>query len=267
MAERPLPNRRGVLVGTLAAGALGAGALGAGRAFADPAADPVLRLAYFHDFPPFTWEDEQGRMRGMFIDLIDEALQRRVGLRLEHIGRPWARAQAMVRGGEADAFCTVPTPERLAYTIPSAEPVMRAPIRIFTALRGARLADLQAVSGIEGLKGFRIATYAGSGWVRENLVNRDLALVEAPDVASALKLVARGRADAVVETAPVLRHRMRQLGLEGEITELKPVLDTIPFHLCIAKNSPHLGKLSAFDAAMKTMVKDGTYARFIGTSG
>ena len=258
-----MPDRRAVLRGALLGGALAA-APWVRRARAE---EPAVRLAWFHDFPPYSWAEEDGAIRGLFVDVVEEALGRRMGLRVEHVGLPWARAQALVRAGEADALCTLPTAERHTFTIPSAEPVLKAPVRIFAGLRGARLGDLERVARLEDLRGFRIAYYVGSGWVRENLGNRDLTLVEAPDVAGALKLVARGRADATVETAPVLRHRLLQLGLEGELTELAPVLDTIPFHLCIAKTSPHLGKLPGFDAALKAMHRDGTYAKLTRALG
>ena len=38
-------------------------------ALAAPASE--LKMAYFDDFAPYSWRDEQGKMRGLMIDVMD----------------------------------------------------------------------------------------------------------------------------------------------------------------------------------------------------
>ncbi|MCP4023872.1 MAG: transporter substrate-binding domain-containing protein, partial [Desulfobacteraceae bacterium] len=91
--------------------------------FCTPAfAQKPIKIVYFENFAPFSWK-ENNQMHGILIDVLTEAIQERIKIGLLHEGYPWARAQSMVRTGKADAFVTVPTPERRAYTEISSEPV------------------------------------------------------------------------------------------------------------------------------------------------
>lgn len=75
-------------------------------AWAAPAAE--LKLVYFDDFAPYSWRDEQGRMRGLMIDVMDRVAAQ-MGLRVRHEGYPWQRAQKLVRMAQADGFVTIAT--------------------------------------------------------------------------------------------------------------------------------------------------------------
>ena len=48
---------------------------------------------------------------------IAEQVTARLGLKAEHGFYPWARANDMIRTGEADVFITTPTPARFAFAV------------------------------------------------------------------------------------------------------------------------------------------------------
>jgi polar amino acid transport system substrate-binding protein len=73
-----------------------------------------MKLNYFR-YPPLSWE-VNGKVRGILVDVLNEALQNRMGIKVTHHEFPWKRAQLMVRYGNADRFTTAPTPERREYT-------------------------------------------------------------------------------------------------------------------------------------------------------
>jgi polar amino acid transport system substrate-binding protein len=89
-------------------------------------------IVYFDDYRPFSWKDDKGQMQGILPDILTEVIQKRMGISLEHRGYPWARSQDMVRSGEADAFCTVPTDERRQYANVSSEAVLQNQVTIYT---------------------------------------------------------------------------------------------------------------------------------------
>jgi polar amino acid transport system substrate-binding protein len=231
--------------------ALGAVALASWRAWGRT----PLHLVYFDNFPPLSWRNKQGHMQGMLIDALDEALHRRLNLSIDHQGFPWIRAQSMVKQGQADAFCTVPTPERRAYTEVSREPVITSSFTLFTARHGPNIEKLRAVKRIEELRPFSIGHYLGSGWAQQKLAG--LRVSWAPRLDSTLNMLAAGRVDVFIDVAEVVRYRIRELGLSEQLVELPQVLDTQPFNLCIRKNSPYVEILPRFDQVMRQIRGDG----------
>ncbi len=83
-----------------------------------------LKLVYFQNFEPFSWKSENGEMKGIYIDLMNEALEKRLKIGISHGGYPWARAQKMLKTGRADGFVTFPSQERKRYTRVSREVVI-----------------------------------------------------------------------------------------------------------------------------------------------
>lgn len=213
--------------------------------------EPItFRMVYFGDFAPFSQVDANGRVRGLFVDAIDHILRDGLGLTVQHQAFPWARAQAMVRSGEADGFCTVPTPERSSYTLISQRSVRDAPVRIIAASDNPRLDELRAVRTLTDLRPFRIGKYIGSGWAEANLRPLGLSIQDAADLTGALRLVANGRVDAVVDGVDSMRLRLSMPEFHGKLLELPTNLDWQRFHLCVGMNSPHAGLMEQIDAVM-----------------
>ncbi len=228
---------------------------GSGLLPARAGAGESMRIAYFEDFPPFSWRNRNRQMEGVFIDVLNEVLGRRMNIPVLHEGFPWARAQQMVRDGLADAFCTVPTEERRSYTQPASEPVVTATFTMFAPRHGGALERLKEVNRLADLKPFLIGHYLGSGWAHQKL--QGMRVDWAPDLDLALQKLARGRDDVLIDVAEVLRSRVRQLGLDTELAELPQVLDSQPFSLCIRKGSPYEAVLPDFDRIMRQAREDG----------
>jgi polar amino acid transport system substrate-binding protein len=194
-------------------------------------------------------------MRGLFVDVLDEALTHRLGIPLVHRGYPWVRAQKLVRDGEADAFCTVPTPERRAYTVVSEEPIMTVTFKMYAQRGNPVIERLKHVKTIDDLRQFVVAAYLGSGWAREKLAGQQIDWAPNPD--SVLKKLAGGRNDVFVDAVEVQRKRIKALGLENKLVELPQALDTQTYNLCIGKQSPFADVLPKFDRTLRHMRDDG----------
>ena len=146
-------------------GAIGASTLCARYSFSAP---PTIQLTYFNNYPPFSWNESAG-MNGILIDLLSEALETRMGIPTSHTGYPWKRAQLLVKTGQADAFCTVPTPERRTYTKISKEPTLNATFTLFIKRNTPKRDLLTKITSLDDLLGFKIGHYLGSGWAKKKL--------------------------------------------------------------------------------------------------
>lgn len=217
-------------------------------------AQETMRLVYFENFPPFSWrEDDQ--MQGILIDVVNEAVQARMGIPVSHEGYPWARAQRMVKSGEADAFVTIPTPERKEYTKASNEPVITTKVTLFTNINHERMEEFKNIKVIADLKSFRLVDYIGNGWAHENLSGFNVDW--SPHMNNVLHKLAHNRGDLFAQVSQVTRYTIKQLGLEDVIVEIPTVLDSATFNLCIGHNSPFINIIPKFDEIMNDMRNDG----------
>ncbi|MEH6631146.1 MAG: transporter substrate-binding domain-containing protein [Halopseudomonas aestusnigri] len=226
----------------------------------------VIQLVYFHNYSPFSWDEGNG-MQGILIDLLNEALEKRMNIQTIHNGYPWKRAQKLVEVGLADAFCTVPTPARREYTAISKEPTIFATFTPFIHRKSEKREALLKIRTLDDLKGFRIGHYLGSGWAQKNLTGRGFDLDEAATLDAALAKLAGGRLDVVIDTSQVLRYRVKQLEFQEIIEELPQVLDQAPFALCVRKSSSFAKILPYFESTMRKIHQDGTFDAIVSKYG
>jgi polar amino acid transport system substrate-binding protein len=198
-------------------------------------------------------------MQGILIDVLTEVLQKQMGINLSHQGYPWARAQQYVRNGDADAFATVPTPERRTYTVISTEPVITAEFTLFTYNGNPKLKQLQAVHTVEELGDFTLVHFIGSGWAKENLKRMNVTWV--PTLQKSLFLLAEKKYDVFVDASQVIRFNVKDGGYNDKIVEVANSIDSKPFNLCIGKNSPYTGILPKFDKIIRRLKQEGTLQR------
>ncbi len=217
-------------------------------------AQDTMKLVYFHNFPPFSWEENK-QMQGILIDVVTQALHSRMGISVTHKGYPWTRAQKMVKVGEADAFVTVPTPKRKAYTEISKEPVVVAMFRLFVKVGNSKIEDLKNVRKVSDLKEFSMGNYMGNGWADKNLAGMDVDLATTLDIT--LQKLVKGRFDVWPGVSQVARYRIKELGFQDQLTELPNIIDSSTFNLCIGKISPYVNILPKFDETLRKMREDG----------
>lgn len=223
-----------------------------------------LRMVYFDDYEPISWP-ESGIMRGVLIDIIDEAFGKRMGIAIDHRGYPWARAQALVRVGIADAFFAVATPERSEYAVSGKEIVLSLENAVYISARHPRRKELEQVKTLSDLKPYLIASYLGDSWAKTRLAQHRMYWVSR--ISTILDMINAERVDAFVEAAQVVRHHVRGMHLDADIIELAPIFDTMHFRLCIRKNSPYAAQLDQFDQVVRAMRKDGTLERIYNKYG
>jgi polar amino acid transport system substrate-binding protein len=213
-----------------------------------------MKIVYYDSFPPYSWHDGDGIMKGLLVDISDAVLSE-MGINVEHRGYPWGRAQNLVQNNKADAFITIATFDRKKYTYTSKEPVINGPITIFTSIKNPRLDEIKNIEEINDLKNFKILDYIGNGWGNSNLKDFDRSLV--PNLSNALQMISAGRGDIVATDNMVAYYLMRHLELESQLIEIPILLDEVSFSLCIGKNSEYSNILDDFDKHMKKFRDSG----------
>lgn len=229
-------------------------------------AESVLRVAYV-DFPPFHSRDENGHLRGLLYDIVTEAVQKRLGVPLVWEPGPWARCQERVERGQADAMITVPTAERARYTVTHKTPLYLKTHVLFTYAGHPRLERILALGGIEDIRaaGFRVITYVGNGWSRTHLAGAGVEVLEAPSRDAVWRMLAARRGDLVAECPVAACMTLRGLVPEGAVVQTPVVLETLPFHLLVGKNSPLASFLPQLSDILRAMHADGSMERILSS--
>lgn len=217
------------------------------------AAEP-LSVVYFDSYTPLSWADN-GNEHGILIDIVKEAVGKRLDRPIQFNGYPWARAQLQVKEGRADAFITVPTKERLSYTQCSKQPALTATVGIYTYAEHPRMDDLLKIKSYDDLKDFTLVEYLGNGWAKNKFAKLDVSWTNT--IEQTYKILSAKRADLLVRNVFNFDYFSRKLYIEDKIIKLPAILSSVPFHLCIAKGSAHVGILDDFDRVIDQMKVDG----------
>ena len=199
-------------------------------------------------------------MKGILVDIIDEAVGKRLNLAVSHAGYPWKRAQNMVLLNQADAFITVPTKERCKYCVVTQESAIVFEIHILTRKNHPQITDLEKISSIQELADYKIADYVGNGWSKRVLKNMDVAWL--PNIDAIFPFILLERADVVLASNRTL-FRMKQQDFASKFLILPNTLDSVSFHICIGKKSSFRDRIGDINKTIREMHNDGTMDRIV----
>ncbi len=224
-------------------------------------ADDVMKFGVSEAWKPFDWQ-ENGQYKGILIDIVNEAIQKRMGISVSYSIFPWERAQHLVREGVLDALISN-GPLRKEWSEHSNEVLMELEWRIYINSSNPKLEQIKKAKTLEELRSFHFVDYIGNGWAKANLVDKnfDIHLVSEPS--KVFELIAKGRGDINIIPMIIGKYYLKELGLKNQITELPSIVPAIPFHLVIGKKSPFTKILPKFDQVVKQMKEDGALQAII----
>ncbi len=232
---------------------------GPGVAGAESRDERSLIIAY-DSFAQYIYT-EYGRAAGLYVDVLTEAIEKRLGVPVEFVWEPWQRAQYSVEEGMADAMVTVVTPERLSYSKPADVPVIRSVVGAFTRTGHPRFKQMTNIDSIEDLQGFSVLTYLGDGWAEKALSDVEVDF-DGRDIEAIFKKLEWGRGDLFPQTVAVTQHYIDSLNYEDAIVQVPGVnLGHLEFKLMIGKKSPYLDLLPEINKTLDDMNSDGSLAR------
>jgi polar amino acid transport system substrate-binding protein len=222
-------------------------------------AQPLLRIAY-PSFAPFHWVKADGTMSGFFYEIITEALEKRMGVKVVWTAYPWPRCQENLKSGADDAILTVPTAERAVYTVTHKDPFYQKPLNLFTYVGHPRIAAIKKITTIADLKrsGFSVITYSGNGWHKDNVQSLGIKTFEAPYLKNVWEMLAEKRGDIVIEWPPGAWPGIKRAGVTDRVVDTTITIAVMPFHMLIRKDYPDVQILADFNETIQTMKADGT---------
>ncbi len=272
---------------------------GAGSALAPrhtPPASPPLHVLCDEDLPPYAYK-EKGPLsgaRGIYPELAAEAF-RRMGLAATMVPTPWARAIAELnrkdpegdsggKAGERVAVCGLYATtqrramhdfsaplfeERLHLLLPASAAVPQAPAGYGEAAPagygGAAPAGLGGTP-LAALRGMRLGVVRGWSYGDTLDAARATGAIiteEAGSEAQNLLKVAGGRLDGAIITREGGLWLRERLGLTRLVIMAPQPLAVMPVHLAFRRQDGQRHLLRAFDAAIRAMKADGSYARIV----
>ena len=226
-------------------------------------ANPPLRISH-PAFAPFHYRNQQGRMEGLFYDMLTEAVEKRMGIPIAWDTYPWPRCEDNLQAGTADAILTVPTAERARYSRTHSLPLFSKPLHLFTYVGHPQLEAMRRITALPAIRshGFTVITYSNNGWHKDNVASLGIKTHESSSLKSTWLMLAARRGDLVIEWPASSWPDIEELNLREEIVDTGAVVSSMPFHLLVRPQSPHAETiLSRMDRILVEMERDGARAR------
>ncbi len=223
----------------------------------------VMTIAFAENYPPFSWKNLDGEVKGILPDFTRELLEKRMGVKLDAIIFPWARGQLQVQEGAIDALFTIPTAARLSYTEATELPLFVSDYYLYTGRNNPHIALLRSMDSLQALKENQMLGHAyilGGGWHEANLA--DVAKKEiVQDSKHILKLLQHNRVDVYIEQRALMNYQMKVLGFKDEIVEVPNSMGATNWHLMVGKNSPFKDDLPKLNKLIKDLTASGEMAK------
>jgi polar amino acid transport system substrate-binding protein len=203
---------------------------------------------------------QDGEVKGIGVELVKEAFKR-MNQPVQVSIAPWARAMEQIKSGAVDGLFNVyKTPERELFADYSA--LLHDETVVLFARKTSEIefnGDLAALSQYKFgvIRGYSYGqTYdkAVADGVIKNI--ELLTLTE-----QSLRMLMMKRIDIAPSGRHVGKYYLHKLGLQADIKELSPQLETVPTYLIFPKKNKSNEIRLQFNQALQSMRDDGTYEK------
>ncbi len=223
------------------------------------AQETAMKIVY-PDFYPFFSRNNENQMTGIFYEIIREALEKRMHIKVEWENLPWKRCQHNIKNNLADAMITTINPIRMEYSSTHPYPLFVQSVNIFTYKGHEDLKEIEQLTNFNEIyeAGFSIITYLGNGWIERNAESIGIKVHKVSQRDKIWKMLALKRGDIVIEWPEGAWAEIRRFNLEEHIQQTDAVINSVPFHLLIGNKSPYSHILPEFNITIRKMKEDGT---------
>ncbi len=208
-------------------------------------------------FPPMH-SNVNGEFKGIFIDIIEEIIRKRMGIEIEYSEFDWDTCQTRVIAGEYDGLITTPTPERLVHLKTHINTGYAFDWVIWTYSGHEKYEKICQIDSVQDIEagGYTVGTYSGNAWVDNTFKSSGVDIRYFENEFTAL---AQQKADIVIEEPLLTHQKIKAGGIDiHQIVETRVVFQTVPFQLMIGKKSPFVEMLPEFNRKVREIRLDGT---------
>jgi polar amino acid transport system substrate-binding protein len=223
----------------------------------------TIKIAYNSDWPPYSY-GVGDKVQGVLPGLMEELFVTHLGMKVEHGGFPWVRAQEVVKAGIYDVMVTFASDTRLDYAYSSKNVVYNLIQRPVVAKGSKAERELTLNPDVKTLSHFRICSMIGDGWSHNFYKEHNIEFQTAKDTQSCLRLVASGRMDVFLHMEAATKHNMRLSNTTDNLNHLAIIMGELPFTLLLSKKSAlGPGLITRFDEKITALQSKGHYAEII----
>jgi polar amino acid transport system substrate-binding protein len=217
------------------------------------------------EWPPVIYQDEKGKMSGLYADLLYEVFINRLGLNFQYKQVPWRRAQREVREGIADFLIAIPDAERLQYAVSSKRPFFKLYLNVYTYENHPRIQEIQGIKTVGDIKRLGLTTVSnmGNGWQKANVEAMGIPTFYALTEEEACLFLARKRADIMIDAVVPTNHIIRKMGIADELVMTAASFGPINLHLLMSKESKYLPFMDRIDKAFAELEAEGIVEKLL----
>jgi len=210
-------------------------------------------------WPPYIEIAEDGALKGLYIELLEELFCKELGFKLTYLNVPWKRAQYELEKGGASVTITLPTKERLAYSIPTTRPLIEMSLHVFTYAGHPLLKDIGEISTPEDIKrlGLIPVTNIGNGWHKNEIDSHGIKTEYVPNEANSFQMIASRHADITIESLCAGNYLINNLGLQGKVVATRAAFGPLNFHILVSKKSKFAGRMAEINRALDKLIDSG----------
>lgn len=225
--------------------------------FHTPLYAKTITIAFMSDYEPISYLSPEGNVIGVEPDILKEALSEEKNIELKFIGLPWGRVQDRVKKGEADAFISAITPERLTYSTPGKVPVFYDSYTFFTYAKNPRINELKKIKTLNDLRDYTVCEYIGSGWAKKNLIGKAKKIDYGKSVDMKVTMLTARRCDLIVDLDFLVESLAKRHGVSESLVKLPIIVKGTAYHLLVSKKSTNKKILDHINFKLKAMHDSG----------
>lgn len=216
--------------------------------------------------PPYGMRSEQGRLQGVYTDLMREVLLR-MGCTARFVEMPWARGLLSLQRGSLDILPgALPTAERASFARFSI-PFMRSPNVLFVSREAAEKYHLQQLEDMVGTDfrlGAQIDVVYGDSYqaLLQNPAFRER-LVMISSREGAWKMIKAGRLDGMIADEITGVIELSKLGLSADVQRSGLIISDEPAVVAFSRQSVSPAFVEQFDRTLSGMLEDHSWERIV----
>jgi len=219
------------------------------------------------DDPPFSMQDAEGGVTGIYIELNRAALAH-MGCQVRLLKLPWARALKELELGRLDILPgAFRRPERELYAHFSGTVLPPSRNILFMHQQAMERWPVQSLLALQ-FNDFRLGAQinVSYGADYQQLMADPAFAARVVTVASRTglwQMIDKGRIDGVIADELTGAYELHQLGLDDRIKATTVVVSSDPAEVAFSRRTTDVDFVQAYAEVLKRLVADGTYARIV----
>ncbi len=220
-----------------------------------------VMIAYAEEWPPYSYRDEDGQMKGILISLMDTLFHKMLHVEVEHGGFPWKRAQLLAEEGTYDAVVTFPSKDRKKVYSITEERLINLEWRGFTSVNSKKMdLALKTEDPLMLKDDLFFCSVLGDGTTEKLYKEAGVNSHKSKNVDIAVKVLYEGRTDFFINSKLTTLNLILKNGMGDDIKMHPKVYKEVPFHFLLSNNS-NIDKslILKLDELVKDLKKNNKY--------